>query len=147
MFKVAADKLLDLVELRAEEIAKEWWKNVRQNPRTPSYHPLLEREAVAQAVLFYKNLRRIYYSENPYEEGVPYFSQYAKERHAEGIPLHEAIYAMVLMRRHMWLFAEYQDLFTNLLDMYGAIQVINRTVLITDYATFITAQKYHEMTA
>jgi len=147
MFKVAADKLLDLVELRAEDIAKEWWKNVRQNPRTPSYHPLTDREAVAQAVLFYKNLRRIYYSENPYEEEVPYFSQYAKERYGEGMPLQEAIYAMVLMRRHMWLFAEYQDLFTSLLDMYGAIQVINRTVLITDYATFIIAQKYHEMTA
>jgi hypothetical protein len=147
MFKVTADKLLDLVELRAEEIAKAWWKNVRQNPRTPSYHPLTDREAVAQAVLFYRNLRRMYYSENPYEEEVPYFSQYAKDRYAEGIPLHEAIYAMVLMRRHMWLFAEYQDLFTSLLDMYGAIEVINRTVLITDYATFIIAQKYQEMAA
>lgn len=147
MFKAAADKLLDLVERRAEEIAKEWWKNVSQNPRTPSYHSLFERETVAQAVIFYKNLRRIYYSENPYEEGLPYFNEYAKERYDEDIPLHEAIHAMVLMRRHMWLFAEYQDLFTNLLDMYGAIQVINRTILITDYATFIIAQKYHELTA
>jgi len=147
MFKAPADKLLNLTERRAEEIAKQWWENVRQNPRTPSYHSFLEREAVAQAVLFYKNQKRMYHSENPYEEGMAFFSQYAKDRHAEGIPLNEAIYVMVLMRRHMWLFAEYQELFTSVLDMYGAIQVINRTVLITDYGTYITAQKYQELTA
>jgi hypothetical protein len=88
----------------------------------------------------------MYDSKNPYEGVVPHFSQYAKDRYAEGIPLHEAIYAMILMRRHIWLFAEYQELFTSALDMYGAIQVINRTVLITDYATYITAQEYQDLT-
>jgi len=146
MFQVGANRLLDLVERHAEEIAREWWGNVRQNPRTRSYHLLLEKQALDQAVLFYKNLRQMYDSKNPYEGVVPHFSQYAKDRYAEGIPLHEAIYAMILMRRHIWLFAEYQELFTSALDMYGAIQVINRTVLITDYATYITAQEYQDLT-
>ena len=47
----------------------------------------------------------MYFSEKPYQEIEGYFTRYAEEGHDEGIPLHECIYALILMRRHIWLFA------------------------------------------
>ena len=35
---------------------------------------------------------------------------------AKEIPLEEAIYALIMMRRHLWLYADFQALFLTALD-------------------------------
>ncbi len=146
MYKVFADKLLDFAERHAEEIARQWCKSIRTSPRTPSYHSIPEEECFPQAALFYRNLRRLYFTEEPYQEASDYFTQYAEARNAEGIPLHEAIYALIMMRRHIWVFAEFQALFISAADLYQAVESINRVVLIFDYAVYIVSRKYQELT-
>lgn len=145
MRKIFADKLLDFTHRNAEEIAKQWCKSVRINPRTPSYHSLPEDKCFPQAVSCYKNLRQMYFSEKPHEEVWMYFTQYAEARHAEGIPLHESIYALIMIRRHIWLSAEFHALFVSAVDLHQAVECINRVVLLFDYAIYILAQRYHEM--
>lgn len=142
MHQVATDKLLAFTERHAEQIAKEWWERIRKNKRVPSYHSLPEKKAIPPAVSFYKNLKRMYNSDDLYSAVEEYFTDYAAARYAEGIPLHEAIYALVMMRRHMWLSAEFQAVFTTALDTYQSIESINKTVLITDYATYIIIRQY-----
>jgi len=36
MYKVFADRLLGSIERYAEEIARQWYKSLKANPRTPS---------------------------------------------------------------------------------------------------------------
>jgi len=63
------------------------------------------------------------------------------------IPLHEAVYAIIMMRRHIWLFADLLALFGGTaIDLYQAIQSINRTLLLFDYMIFIITQQYQEAT-
>ena len=145
MHTVFADRLLNLADRRAEAIAERWCKSVKKNPRTPSYHSLPDDECLSQAVSCYKNLKQMYHSEKPYEEASVYFTRYAEARHAEGIPLHESIYALLMVRRHIWLFAEIEALFVSAVDLHQAIECINRVVLLFDYAVCILAQRYHEM--
>jgi len=145
MRRVFADRLLDLAHRQAEAIAGQWCKSVRTNPRTPSYHSLPEDKCLSQAVSCYKNLKQMCHSEKPYEEARVYFTQYAEARYAEGIPLHESIYALVMIRRHIWLFAEVEALFVSAVDLHQAVECINRVVLLFDYAIYILAQRYHEM--
>ena len=140
--QVATDKLLEFAEHYADHIAEEWWEHIQKNKRVPSYHSLPEKKAVPPAVSFYKNLKRIYHSDDLYGTIEEYFTDYAAARHAEGISLHEAIYVLVMMRRHLWLSAEFQALFTSALDIYQSIESINRTVLITDYATYVIIREY-----
>ena len=142
LHQVATDKLLEFAERHADQIAREWWEHIRKNKRVPSYRSLPEKEAIMPAVSFYKNLKRIYNSDDLYGAIEHYFVDYAATRHKEGIPLQEAIYALVMMRRHLWLYAEFQALFTSALDIYQSIESINRTVLITDYATYIIIREY-----
>ena len=87
----------------------------------------------------------MYHSADPCEEVEPYFTQYAEATHAEDIPLHESVYGLIMMRRHIWLSAKVQTLFTSVFDMHQAVDSINRVILLFDYGMYIVVQKYEEM--
>ena len=125
MYKIFADRLVDAVERYAKEIASQWYKSLKANPKTPSYHSLPEEECLPKAVFCYKNLRSMYFSEKPYQEMEDYFARYAEERHDEGIPLHECIYELILLRRHIWLFGHIQALYSRPTGPHEDIESIN----------------------
>jgi hypothetical protein len=145
MYVAYADKLLNFTEQHAEEIAKHWYKALISNPKTTSYRKVREFKLVNQGASFFKNLKKLYFEQHAYDVASAYFSQYAEDQFYENIPLEEAIYALIMLRRQMWLFAEFQVLFTSALDQYQASDSINRTVLITDYGTYIIVKKYKEL--
>jgi hypothetical protein len=140
-----ATKLIEITERNATEIAKKWLKDVRTNPRTPSYKNLSEDKALEHAVEFYKHFRALFCTEKPFQEAKKFFSKYADERFTEGIPLHEALYALVLMRRHIWLYAEFQAIFITAVEQHQAVESLTRTILMFDYATYVLAERYEEL--
>ena len=146
MYIAYADKLLNFTEQHAQEIAKQWAKTLMSSPRTASYKKVREFKLVNQGELFYKNLKKMYFEQNTYDVATAYFSKFAEEQFYENIPMDEAIYALIMLRRQMWLFAEFQVLFTSALDQYQASDGINRTVLITDYGIIAIIKKYTELT-
>jgi hypothetical protein len=142
---LASLKLIDLVEKNAEEIAKQWVIAVKKNARTPHYHNLPAEKIMPQAVEFYRQLSKLVMASNTFEDAQDYFLRYAKACYAEGIPLHEAIYALVLMRRQMWLFAEFQATFVTVVEHQQAIDSITRTILVIDYAIYKITQHYQDL--
>ena len=111
MYIAFADKLLNFTEQHATEIAKQWYKALTSNPKTASYRKVREFKLVNQGESFYKNLKKLYFEQNAYDVATAYFSKFAEEQFYENIPLDEAIYALMMLRKHMWLFAEFQVLF------------------------------------
>jgi hypothetical protein len=142
---LASLKLIDLVEKNAEEIAQQWVAVVKNNERTPHYHDLPADKLVPQSVEFYRQLRKMLMSSNTFDETQEYFLRYAKTCYDRGIPLHEAIYALVLMRRQMWLFAEFQATFVTVVEHQQAIDSITRTILMMDYAVYKITQHYLDL--
>lgn len=142
-----ADKLIDVLENHTQEISKEWGRVVSKNPRTPSFHTLNPDQYVPHAVSFYRNIRRIYFSEKPHTEETKYFLNYAEEMYKAGVPLNEVIYALMLMRRQIWLFADFNALFVSTLDMHQAVESINRTILMFDHVIHSVAKRYDELAA
>jgi len=138
-------KLVDIVEQNAEEVAKQWVKEVRKNPRTTGYHGLPEETLVSQAMIFYQSFRTLLMGKKASEEAHTFFSKYAEERYGQGITLHEAIYALVLMRRHMWIYADLQANFVSVVEHQQAIESISRTILLFDYASYMITQRYMEL--
>ena len=138
-------RLIEVTELHAKTIAKQWYNDVRKNPRTPSYHNITEDRAIPQAIEFYSHFREVFMSDKPSEAAKRFFSKYAEDRYREGIPLHEAIYSLVMMRRHMWLYAEFQAVWTSAVDYQQASAGLNRTILMFDYATYVITEKYQEL--
>ncbi|HOK07456.1 MAG TPA: hypothetical protein PK836_09285 [Syntrophales bacterium] len=139
-----ATKLIEITEKHAEEIARQWYNNVKMNPRTPSYHKMPEEEAMKHAMYFYRNFGKLFFTDKPFEEAQGLFSRYAEERWRQRIPLAEVIYALTLMRRHMWLFSTSQAVFVTPVEQHQATESQSRTILMFDYAIYVIVEKYSE---
>ena len=89
-------KLIDLIESKAEGITGQWAADVMKHDRTPSYHSLPKDMVFEQGIDFYKLFRRMSLAENSYEEAKTFSWKYAEDFYRKKIPLHEAIYALML---------------------------------------------------
>lgn len=140
-----ATKLIETVEQNARAIAQQWYKNVKINPKTPVYHTLSEEKAMDQAMSFYSSFLKLFATDKPFEDAYTLFSKYADASYREQIPLPQAVYALILMRRHMWLFAEYQAIFETAVDQRHALESQSRMILMFDYAEFVVIDRYDEL--
>jgi hypothetical protein len=145
MYVAYADKLLNFAEAHSTDIATEWAKALVKNPRTESYRKVREYKLVNEGELFYKSLKKLYFERNAYDIVSAYFSKWAEDQFYENIPLEEAVYALIMLRRQLWLHAEFNILFSTALDQHQAAESINRTVLLTDYAILAIIKKYKEL--
>jgi hypothetical protein len=137
-------KLLDVTEQNAEEIAENWAKDVQKNKRTTHYQNIKKEKLIVYAIDFYRNLRNLLTADNRSEITQEYFHKYAEKCHDIGLPLHESIYGLILMRRHMALYADFQAIFIDALEHNQAIDSTMRIMLMTDYAIYEITQYYFD---
>ena len=71
--------------------------------------------------------------------------EYADDKHKTGIPLHESIYALIMMRRHLWLYADFQKPFLTGLTHDQILLTINNTIRIFDHGIYLITQRYWEL--
>ena len=140
-----ATKLIEVTEKHADRIALQWLGDVRMNPKSPSYHRFSDEKALSHAVAFYRSFRTLFSAEKPFDAAQRFFTKYADERYSEGIPLHEAIYALILMRRHIWLYAEFQAMFVSTVKHQQAAKSLTRTILMFDYAMYVITERYEAL--
>jgi hypothetical protein len=147
MAKAHADRLMDMCRNHADEIAEVWYKALSSNSKTTSFRLMPKEGAVRHAMAFYKNLEELYFAEDCFKavEHTLDVDGFAEDYFMRGIPIEEALYTLVLLRRHIWSFADGQALYDPvLLDLASAVESVNRIVLIFDYADYIVAKKYRE---
>jgi hypothetical protein len=143
--KALAAKLVDLTQTNAETIARQWAKDVKTNEKTYTYHEASEEKILREAKYFYNNFQMMFFNESPYEQAKEIFEKYAEERYREGIPLHETLYALILMRRHMWLYAEFQSLFNVEVEHRHAVESLSRTILMFDYIMYVVTRQFWKL--
>lgn len=141
---VESIKLLDVLESNIDEIATHWLADVKKNKRTVHYQTIADEKLMLHAIKFYSQLRNMLMAPNRYERAQEFFMHYARTCHENGIPLHEAIYALNMMRRHMWLYADFQAIFINALEHNQAIDSVMRIMLLIDYAVYEITQYYQD---
>jgi hypothetical protein len=87
----------------------------------------------------------MFFTDKPADTSQQYFARYAEEQHQRNIPLNEALYALIMMRRHIWLYAEFQTIFISAVEQKQAVDSLVRTILMFDYAIFFISQRYQEL--
>jgi hypothetical protein len=148
MQKPLIDKLMDVSERHAEKMADLWYKSVCTNARTSSILVMPREGCLRLAASIYKSLSDMYFADNCYEtvEHTLDVCGFAEDFFARNIPLEEVLYAMILLRRQIWLYADSQAVFSSsVMDMYNALDCINRVLLVFDYASYIVVSKYRHM--
>jgi hypothetical protein len=150
MQKAIVDKLMDFCELHAEQIAEQWYKALSTNPRTVTCRKLSREGCLRHAMYIYQNIEQMFFADDCYKavEHVLDVGGFVEDFYARGIPLEELVYTLILLRRHIWLYADSQALFNlDVSDMYNAVNSTTRILLVFDYATYIAARKYRELAA
>jgi len=145
MMRVFADRLMDVLVQHKRDIAENWAKDVRKNPKTPSFHDYTQDQGTNYAIDFYENFVKFYFEPKPYTGQEEYFNKYAERRFKEGIPLCEAIHALIMMRRHLWLYADMQVIFTSALDSYQAIETLTKTIRLFDHSIYTITRRTEEL--
>jgi len=143
--KSYAFKYLELAEKHAERIAERWVKDVKSNARTPTYKNLNEKQIVAHCTEFYQHFSKMFVKEKITDDVMDYFRKYALECYSMSVPAKEAIYALILMRRHIWFYAEFQMIFSSRIDQQEALDTLNRTILVFDYAAYEVTKEYQDL--
>lgn len=143
--KTYAIKYVHLAEKHAEKMAKRWAVDVQNNVRTKTYKELNEEKIIFQGVIFYQNFSKMFADDKIGEDTLNYFRLYAQECFEMNIPIDEAVYALILLRRHIWLYAEFQTIFSLGIDHRQALDTLSRTILLFDYATYEVSKEYQEL--
>jgi hypothetical protein len=136
---------VELAEQHAEKMAKRWAMDVQNNVRTKKYKQLDEERIIFQGIKFYQYFSKMFVDEKISEDVLKYFRTYAQESYAMGILMDEAVYALILLRRHIWLYAEFQTIFSSGIDQRQALDTLSRTILLFDYAVYEVTKEYQEL--
>ena len=93
-------RLIKLIEDHAEDLTREVLRDLAGNARTPSYNSLPADEMHRRVYDVYHNLGR-WLGDKTEEHLESTFGGLGRRRHAEGVPLSEAMYALVLIKDHL----------------------------------------------
>jgi hypothetical protein len=147
MAKAFADKLIDMCEHHAGQMAEQWYQSLIANPRTNSFNAIAKESCQRHAIYIYKHLGQMYFAENCYQAVAHHLdvSGFVEDHFARGIRLEEVIYALIIMRRQIWLHSEQEALYNIPEDMYELVQSTNRILLVFDYAFYIVISRYADI--
>jgi len=143
--KSYAIKLIELLERDKEKIAKQWYHYVIKNPRTKSIFDYADSDMIDIASSIYGSFREMYLSDNLKETATEIFGKYAEALYKKGVPPEEAVYALILLRRHIWVYSEFRDVFASFLKQQEKENTLIRTMLIFDYAFYAIVEKYEAL--
>ena len=132
-------KLVDLVERNADMLTKRWLNDVKKHPGTGTYHTYDESQLYQRAFSVYSQFDKWMSHETTKEDIENIYTALGKQRRQEGFALSEVIQALTITRRHIWLLVSSEGLLDTALDLYQAIDLINRSVLFFDRAIYFTA--------
>jgi len=97
---VLSARLIKLIEEHAEDLTREVLRDLAGNARTPSYNSLPADELHRRVYDVYHNLGR-WLGDKTEEQLEATYGGLGRARCAEGVPLSEVVYALVLIKEHL----------------------------------------------
>lgn len=135
--------LMRLIETHAEELADRLIHALRTNPRTTFLHQVSEAELKRRGFDLYHNLGR-WLAEKSETEIEATYRENGRRRFLEGVPLSQLIYALILMKQHLWDFIRKNDLPETATNLYGEEQLEMMVGQFFDKALYHAVRGYEE---
>jgi hypothetical protein len=141
---ILTNKFVELIIENHQQITEHFMNDLLSNPETSAYKNLDSQSVYESGNRVYRELSKWITKEYPKEEIAKQFRRIGKERFKQGIPFSHAYKALVLLKRHLWLFVE-REMDYEISDLKQALDLSNRVVLYFDRAAFYMLQGYEEM--
>lgn len=137
-------RLIKLIEDNATELTNRVCKDILTREETKSYRTLPENLVRDRIYDVYSRLDSWLNKEKHTGEVQKSYTSLGKKWCKEGIPLHELIMALMLIKRYLWLYVRENQFFDSTYECYQALEMNNKVVLFFDRAIYFTIMGYME---
>jgi len=110
-------RLVHMIEDHADELTRGVIRTLQSDPRTPHYHRLTNEELHYRTFSVYHNLGH-WLSRNSEEPVESAYTDLAKRRYAEGVPLHEVILALLMLKHYLRDYVRSRGLMDSAIELH-----------------------------
>jgi hypothetical protein len=135
-------RLVDLIEQNADDLARNWVLDVQNQPEMVTYHSYDKDILHERIFTVFSHLGRWISEETTKEEIANHYRLLGAERREEGFALSEVVYDLILSRRHIWLKVLEEGVLDTALEMSQAMDLQNRVMRFFDRAIYFTIMGY-----
>ena len=138
-----ANKFVRLIEDNQQIIVEQFMNDVLKNPKTVAYRNFDQSDLYEIGSRVCRELSKWLTKDLPKEDVKNFYRKIGKMRLEEGIPQSHVFQALVLLKRHMWLFVRRQ-IDNDIHDYKQAMMLSDRVVLFFDRAAYYMMVGYEE---
>lgn len=136
-------KFVQLIESHADQIAERVVTELRRNNRAPQIAGLPETELRDSCHRVLRNLGH-WLTASSEEEIARYYEERGRIRAAEGVPLHEAVYLLQLLKNRMLDFVRNQGIAQTSIDLYAEEELEHQVGRFFDAAVYHLIRGYEQ---
>jgi hypothetical protein len=140
---IIQNRFVRIIEENHQEIIEHFMNDVLHNKKTFAYRKLDQQDLYEIGIRVYSELSKWIAKDLPKEEVKQYYHKLGKIRLNEGVPASQFFQALVLLKRHMWLFVRKQ-LENEITDYKQAMEINDRIVLFFDRAAYYMLTGYED---
>jgi hypothetical protein len=137
-----AQRLVELIENDAEELATNWYDDVCKNVKLPSYHHFDKKELYNRAYEVYSQLGKWIAWETTKEDVAKQYIAHGAQRKQQEFELAEVVQALIRMRVHLWRKVLSEGLLDTAYELNQAIELNTQVVRYFDRAIYFTIVGY-----
>lgn len=136
-------KLVRLIEAHSESLSRGLMEQIRKSERTSDFHKIPPKELRLAAAEVYRNLGE-WLLEKTESDIASRFRAIAARRVAEGIGLHQVVWALVLTRDHLLHFLRREAFADNIVALHGELELHQMLNQFFDRAVYYVILGYEE---
>jgi 8-oxo-dGTP diphosphatase len=140
--EMLSDSLIGFVNDSIPLVARLWLADVRSNHTTTSYLRLDPDTLLAECTTSLRQLGGWLEGERTEEQIKQSFHALGERRHTQGVPLHELLSAIMLLKRQIWAHARSQGVWQRPMEMYRVMELQSRFAVFFDRATYYCSRGY-----
>ncbi len=141
---ILLNKFVKLIEESHEELTEIFMNDLFRHPETDAYRNSDRDDVYRFSDLVYKDLSVWISKEFSKEQIEDRYGKMGRERYDNGIPVEQVMKALMLQRRHIWLFVM-DKMYDDMTDYMEALELNNRVTLYFDRAMIAMVKGYMRM--
>ncbi len=140
---ILTNKFVKLIEENYQVIVEHFMNDVLKNEKTSAFRRFDQQKLYEIGQRICRELSSYVIKDLPKEKVEEYYIKIGKERHSQNVPASHVFHALVILKRHMWLFVR-KRMESDLSDYSQALHLNDRIVLFFDRASFAMLKGYEE---
>ena len=136
-------RLVRLIEAQSNELSRALTEKIRTSERTSDFRNIQPEDLRLAAAEVYRNLGE-WLLQKPESDIEARFRAAGARRAADGVRLHQMVWALQLSREHLWQFLRHQSLADNIVALYGELELQRLLNQFFDRAIYYAVLGYEE---